>query len=144
MQVKSALEQGAVRDLDAFLDGLHQLEASNSYLQRHHKLAASRQALGNAQKVFDRALEQCGAEFSATVAQGGKSCLPSPAWLLEHVKDLAAGGYRALKTHEGFRNAWINNLWMLHFNYAAAALQLVAALRSASIVLKVLIIFRCI
>jgi hypothetical protein len=48
--------------------------------------------LGNAQKVFDKALEQCGAEFATTVAQGGKSCLPSPAWLLEHVKGLAAGG----------------------------------------------------
>lgn len=47
--MQAVLEAGPVRDLEGFLDGLAQLEASNDFLLQHSDLAAVRGAREHSQ-----------------------------------------------------------------------------------------------
>jgi hypothetical protein len=60
---------------------LGQLERSNAYLVQHSGMAAVRQALQHSQQVFNRALEQCDADFRASLAAGTRAAAPPAAWL---------------------------------------------------------------
>jgi hypothetical protein len=44
-------------------------------------MAAVRQALQHSQLVFNRALEQCDADFRASLAAGARAAAPPAAWL---------------------------------------------------------------
>lgn len=90
-QVQFTLEAGPAKNLGAFLDGLQQLERSNTYLQDHGSLAAVRNASQHSQHVFDRALQQCEADFITTLNDGYKTCKPSLEWLNEHAADTITG-----------------------------------------------------
>jgi hypothetical protein len=85
------LEQGPGKDLDAFLEALGQLEAANTFLSRHTQLASCTAALAAAQGTFDRALEQCGADFKATLAAGARAAMPSAAAFAKMVKAMPLG-----------------------------------------------------
>eukprot|EP00878_Enallax_costatus_P013220 GHUV01013820.1.p1 GENE.GHUV01013820.1~~GHUV01013820.1.p1 ORF type:complete len:538 (+),score=189.34 GHUV01013820.1:921-2534(+) len=91
-RVQSVLEAGPGKDLDGFLDALSQLEHSNVFLQQHGSLAAVSQALAHSQQVFNRALEQCDADFRATLAASSRGHAPTTAWLRSNLDaDLAVG-----------------------------------------------------
>eukprot|EP00877_Chromochloris_zofingiensis_P001608 jgi/Chrzof1/11448/Cz05g37010.t1 len=94
-RVQFTLEAGPAKNLGAFLDGLQQLERSNTYLQDHGSLAAVRNASQHSQHVFDRALQQCEADFITTLNDGYKTCKPSLEWLNEHAADTITADTRA-------------------------------------------------
>jgi hypothetical protein len=79
--VQAVLEAGPAGNLKIFLDALQQLEASNDYLQKHNRLAAVKSAVQHTQAVFNRALEQCDADFGSSLLAAGRSGMPGGAWL---------------------------------------------------------------
>ncbi|WIA09825.1 hypothetical protein OEZ85_009200 [Tetradesmus obliquus] len=80
-RVQAVLEAGPGKDLDGFLDSLGQLERSNAYLMQHAGMAAVRAAVQHSQLLFNRALEQCDADFKASLAAGARAAAPPAAWL---------------------------------------------------------------
>eukprot|EP00879_Flechtneria_rotunda_P025217 GHRR01026787.1.p1 GENE.GHRR01026787.1~~GHRR01026787.1.p1 ORF type:complete len:607 (+),score=217.54 GHRR01026787.1:931-2751(+) len=80
-RVQPMLEAGPGRDLHAFLDGLHELEQTTSYLQQHTSLTAVSQALQHSQALFNRALEQCDSDFRSSLTTGSRACATPAAWL---------------------------------------------------------------
>ncbi|GBG00340.1 hypothetical protein Rsub_13072 [Raphidocelis subcapitata] len=99
-RVAAALQAGPASDLAAFLEGLEALERSVAFLQRHSRLAAVGAALGYAQAVFNRALETCHADFTATLADATRTCAPQPSWIVEHLGDTLDEASRAALTLE--------------------------------------------
>jgi hypothetical protein len=73
---------------------LGQLERSNAYLVQHSGMAAVRQALQHSQLVFNRALEQCDADFRASLAAGARAAAPPAAWLRSKLDQPVTGGVK--------------------------------------------------
>ncbi|KAI8467925.1 MAG: Cullin repeat-like-containing domain protein [Monoraphidium minutum] len=86
-RVAGPLAAGPASDLGGFMGALEALERSVAFLQGHTRLAAVQAALGQAQALFNRALETCHADFAATLAAATRDTAPPPAWLQQHLGD---------------------------------------------------------
>lgn len=76
---------------------LGQLERSNAYLMQHAGMAAVRAAVQHSQLLFNRALEQCDADFKASLAAGARAAAPPAAWLRSKLEVPITGERRLSK-----------------------------------------------